>query len=301
MVQGHPNKMVDLHQELKIHPVIKDILKSCASWPGEQPLKRHNDAKQLYHKLNLLADLGFKATDKALKPVVAKIFSTQHQDGPFQINILIPNVFGGSGKPEKGWTLCDTPLVLNALLALGVKERTPQIKKALVHLLGLISPHGFPCASHIPKFKGPGRKTDPCPYATLLSLRALSHSNTYKNCDAVKIGTETLLSHWEQQKEIKMRMFGIGTDFKKLKYPFIWYDILHVLEVLSSFPQTHKDKRLKEMLNIVTSKADKDGFYTPESVWLAYKGLDFSQKKVPSPILTCMVRRIINRVDNVVS
>ncbi len=30
----------------------------------------------------------------------------------------------------------------------------------------------------------------------------------------------------------KYFLFGIGTDFHKLKYPLIWYDILHVSDVL---------------------------------------------------------------------
>ena len=31
-------------------------------------------------------------------------------------------------------------------------------------------------------------------------------------------------------------MFFMGTDFRKLKVPLVWYDLLHVLDVLSSFP-----------------------------------------------------------------
>ena len=45
-----------------------------------------------------------------------------------------------------------------------------------------------------------------------------------------------LLSHWKQRKEKKYYLFGMGSDFRKLKYPYVWYDILHVCEVLSRLP-----------------------------------------------------------------
>ena len=71
-------------------------------------------------------------------------------------------------------------------------------------------------------------------------------------------------------------------DFSKIKAPLIWYDILHVLDILSYFKWARKDKRFKDMLSVVESKADDDGRYVSESVWTAWKDWDFSQKKVPS-------------------
>ena len=93
-------------------------------------------------------------------------------------------------------------------------------------------------------------------------------------------------------------MFGIGTEFIKLKYPFIFYDILHVVEVLSRFPWVWKDKRFKEMLSVVESKRNSEGFFTPESVWMAFKGFDFAQKKEPSLTLTLIVELILKRNGN---
>jgi hypothetical protein len=89
----------------------------------------------------------------------------------------------------------------------------------------------------------------------------------------------------------------MGTDFRKLKAPLFWYDILHVLEVLSQFKWVKKDKRFKEMMSLVTSKADKDGRYIPESIWTAWKDWDFTQKKIPSPGLTLFVQRILKRAQ----
>jgi hypothetical protein len=90
-------------------------------------------------------------------------------------------------------------------------------------------------------------------------------------------------------------MFYMGTDFRKIKAPFIWYDILHVLEMLTQFSWVLDDDRFKEMLNTVLSKADVEGKYKPESEWKARQGWDFGQKKQPSQWLTFLVLRIQKR------
>ena len=91
-------------------------------------------------------------------------------------------------------------------------------------------------------------------------------------------------------------MFYMGTDFKKLKAPLLWYDVLHVLDILTLFPWLKEDKRLREMLEIVSSKADNEGKYTPESIYTKLNGWEFSQKKEPSRWITFLVYRILNRL-----
>ena len=94
----------------------------------------------------------------------------------------------------------------------------------------------------------------------------------------------------------KYFLFAMGTKFMKLKYPFVWYDILHVVDTLSRFNWVHGDRRFQEMCEIIFSKADHNGWYTPESVWMAYKGFDFTQKKQPSSMLTLAIMRIKKRL-----
>ena len=71
----------------------------------------------------------------------------------------------------------------------------------------------------------------------------------------------------------------MGTDFAKLKAPLVWYDILHVTEVLTQFPGCSEDKRLLEMLAVIEAKADAEGRFRAESVWKAWSDWDFGQKK----------------------
>jgi hypothetical protein len=106
-----------------------------------------------------------------------------------------------------------------------------------------------------------------------------------------------LLWHWEHQAERKVYLFGIGTDYRKLKYPFVWYDVLHVCDVLSRFPFARADPRLVEMVEAITTQADDDGRYTATSMYRAWKGWSFADKKQPSPWLTFLIARIQRRME----
>jgi hypothetical protein len=119
----------------------------------------------------------------------------------------------------------------------------------------------------------------------------------YKSSKQTRIGTECLLNLWNNSLRLHPYMFFMGTDFRKVKAPFVWYDLLHVLEVLSQFSWVKGDDRFKDMMAALKSKANKNGLYTPESVWTAWKGWDFAQKKKPSPWLTFLAARIIKRAS----
>ncbi len=90
----------------------------------------------------------------------------------------------------------------------------------------------------------------------------------------------------------------MGTDFRKLKAPLVWYDLLHILDVLSRFPWLKKDPRLLEMVDLLKSKADRQGCFTVESMSTAWKDWEFGQKKEPSRWLTFLAWRILKRVED---
>ena len=107
-----------------------------------------------------------------------------------------------------------------------------------------------------------------------------------------------LLWHWENATERKLYLFGIGTDFRKLKYPFVWYDILHVVDVLSQFPYVHSDPRFQQMVETITKLADDNGRFTPTSMYMAWKKWDFANKKQPSTWITFLICRILKRIQS---
>ena len=283
-------------QAMMAHPQIQGLLAELAEWPWPI-LRNHKDASHPVHKLTFIADLGFKVGDPGIDQIVEHIMAHQAPEGPFQVLANISPRYGGTGEDQWVWMLCDAPLILYALLKFGL-ERDPRVQTALHCLAGLIRENGWPCAvaPEVGRFRGPGRKTDPCPYATLAMLKALSQTPQCRDGEDCRTGTETLLSLWTQRRERRPYMFAMGTDFAKLKAPMIWYDILHVLDTLTQFPWLRKDTRLQEMVAVLEEKADEEGRFACESVWRAWEGWEFAQKRVPCRWLTLLVQRIFKRI-----
>jgi len=276
-------------------PLVTSLIAELASWPGHV-LNSHKSASQQFHKLNFLVEVGITAADKGMQPVVDKILAHQSEEGPFQLPMQISEHYGGSGEETGAWALCDAPLILYALSKLGYGD-DPRVRKGIDYLIPLCRENGWPCtvSRELGKFHGPGRKDDPCPYASLAMLKLLSLDSRDRTSKEAKYGAATLLNLWERRKELHPYMFYMGTDFSKLKVPLVWYDLLHVLEVITNYPDFRNDPRLESMLDVLKSKPDLLGRYTLESVWAAWKNWEFGQKKVPSFWLTFMAIKIINR------
>jgi hypothetical protein len=287
----------DARKAMFADPKIRSLLTELADWPGEV-LSSHRSASQPFHKLEFIADLGLNVGDAPVKRIVKKVMLHQSTQGPLQLPTNVPVHFGGSGKDTWAWALCDAPVIVASLIQMGMGEDA-RVQTAVEYLNGLVRDNGWPCAvsPELGKFRGPGRKEDPCPYATLVMLQTLAQIPELRDGKSAKAGVDSLLDLWEKSKEQHPYMFFMGTDFRKLKAPLFWYDILHVLDVLSHFKHAKRDKRFRQMLGVVESKADTGGHFTPESVWTAWKDWDFGQKKVPSRGLTFYVQRILQRVN----
>jgi hypothetical protein len=274
---------------------IAELIDSLARWPGP-PMKSHKQADLLLYRLAFLADVGIRRGDPKIDAVMHKILRTASADGIPRSPILIPKAFGGSGKVERAWALCDAPVILASLARMGYGE-DPKVRKGMNALADLARANGWPCAAapELGKFRGPGRKEDPCPLANLLMLKVMAEDKALSRGAAARNGVEAALGLWASRKTRKAYLFGIGTDFQKLKAPLIWYGLLHELDVLSRFPAARKDVRYRQMIRVLESKADPEGRFRPESVWLAWKGWEFSDKKEPSRWITLLALRILAR------
>ncbi|MEX1247247.1 MAG: hypothetical protein WEA61_02090 [Anaerolineales bacterium] len=116
--------------------------------------------------------------------------------------IDVPIHFGGSGKDEWAWALCDAPVIVYALIKMGFGE-SPKVQRAIQNLDGLVRANGWPCtvSPELGKFRGPGRKDDPCPYTRLVMLKVLAQIPELRYSQSAKIGVESLLSLWEESKD----------------------------------------------------------------------------------------------------
>jgi hypothetical protein len=283
--------------EMIAHPQVKSLIAGAAAWPG-YALRRHNDAKHPIYAFSTLADFGLEAVDPGVGEAVDNVIAHQSTEGAFQSLIDIPRAFGGTNEALWTWIACDAPTLLYALLAFGLGG-DPRVRRAVDCLVDLVDENGWRCraAPELGKFKGPGKRIDPCPIANLYALKAISLVPGLLDGEAARRGTEMLLSHWQMRGQVKYFLFGIGTDFKKLKYPFVWYNILHVADVLSRFPFVHGDPRFQEMLEALIVQAGEAGRYTASSMYRAWKGWSFAGKRQPSPWLTLIVLRIRKRIQ----
>ena len=285
-----------IKKEILSQPPFHALTADLEAWPGEA-LKRHNDSGHLIHKLAFLADAGINHTDGNLRQITDKIRSFKSEEGIFQVLMNIPVHYGGTGQDGLIWMLCDAPTILYALAKMGLSGEE-DVLKATGYLVSLQDENGFRCrvSGELGKFRGPGRKDDPCPYANLIMLKLISQFDTHEFDEAVRRSADSLLNLWHFRKERKEYLFGMGTDFEKPKAPLVWLDILNVLDVLSNYPQIHSNPSFKEMLGELQNMLDENGRLTAQSMYRPWKDWEFSNKKEPSRWLTFLAYRIFDRV-----
>ena len=275
--------------DLKIKTYLNDIADYHSTL-----VSNHKNPDLPIHKLLFLLDIGFDTEVPEIQTAIEKIIEHKDESGVYLSLTNIPKHFGGSEEDIFGWCLCDAPLLLFALLKAGV-DYDKHIKQVVDYLAGFYKDSGFPCtvSREIGKFRGPGRKNDPCPYASLIMLKLLSAIPEYKESEIVTNTAAVLLTLWENSLERHPYMFYMGTDFRKLKAPAMWYDLVSVIDVLRRVESVKSDARFVEMTAMIESKRDGNGLFTPEAVYTKFKGWDFGQKKAPSPYLTYLCYRIL--------
>ena len=280
-------------QDEKIQQALQDV----AAY-HDTLVTSHKNPMLPIQRLLFLLDLGFDMDVPEIKMAIYEILAHRDENGVYQSMTNVPKHFGGTGEDTFSWCLCDAPSLLLALLKAGV-DYEEWIKPGVDYLVSLCRVNGFPCAvsPELGKFRGPGRKDDCCPYATLIMADLLSYIPEYKDSETARTSVQSLLCLWETSLSQHPYMFYMGTDFRKLKAPSCWYDIVSVAGVLSKYPSVHTDSRFLEMIDLIKRKQDENGFFTPESIYTKLTGWDFSQKKTASPYLTYLCVRIFERLS----
>lgn len=272
--------------EVLAHPLVKSLVAEAAKWPGNSK-GDHKSGKDLLNKVAVLADFGVQAGDRGMEAFAERVLAHRTDDGRVQGFVVMPK------KREGEWLFdVDGQDALLALVALGFGDE-PRVRRAVEALIELAldgggwvwpdAPSPLPCR----RFAGG------CPYPTTKILRILGRDARWRRSGAARDGAALLLGLWEQGE--RRYGFGFGARFEKLRYPFVWFDLLHVLDALSRFPPMWKDPRFAALLQVALDKADPEGRFTPESVWMEWKGQCFGAKKDPSPWLTLVIRSIAAR------
>jgi len=291
-------ELADLKKEALKDVRIKAYLEDVSNFHG-MLVTNHKNPELPMHKLLFLLDNGFGTEVPQIEKAIKHIMSHKDKNGVYQSMTNIPKHYGGKGEDTFGWCLCDAPLLLLALVKAKVDHKQ-HIEQGVKHLSTKFKEDGFPCtvSEEHGSFRGPGRKDESCPNATFCMLRLYSEIDEYRKSDQARKSVNYILSLWENSLEKHPFMFYMGTDFRKLKAPAMWYDIVSVADVISRFDFAKKDKRFLEMISIIKQKQDADGLFIPESVYQKCKDWDFGQKKKVSPYLSFFIIRIFERLGD---
>ena len=291
--EDHIELLQSALKDAKIQRALNDV----ASF-HQTLVTNHKNPMLPVQRLLFLLGLGFDTDIPEINSAIGEILMHKDGNGVHQSMTNVPKHFGGSGKNVFGWCLCDAPSLLHALLKANV-DYEEHIKPGVDYLVSLSRENGFPCAvsPELGRFRGPGRKDDCCPYATLIMADLLSDIPEYQNSAVVKNAVETILNLWEMSLMQHPYLFYMGTDFRKLKAPSGWYDIVSVAGVLSKFSFVRNDPRFLEIIDLIRRKQNDEGFFVPESVYLKFSDWDFGQKKHPSAYLTYLCLQIFKQTE----
>lgn len=272
-------------------PRIRALVDGLREWPGE-PLSSHKSPRQCFQRLAFLADMGIRSDAPGMREVLKAVKAGRGADGMPRLPMTIGEAHGGTGEETLAWALCDAPVTLRSLaLVDGADAKTG---KAVKSLAALSREGGWPCAvsPELGSWRGPGKKSDPCPFATLAMTRLLlEFGDEYRK--EIELGAKALLRLWEMSRTEHPYIFYMGTDFRKPKFPFVWYDILPVADTLSRVPSVAKDPRFVDMMDTLRANL---GDYVPGSVYQYWKDWDFGQKKRPSEWIELAALRIERRL-----
>jgi hypothetical protein len=277
-------------------PRIQAMVGELQEWPCRE-ITNHSQSDHPLHKLSFLADLGLTVDDPGIAAILERVLDGQAPEGPLQVTVKIPPHFGGSGEPTRGWMACDAPVLLYAAARMSEAAMPQPVLDGLEFLADNVSDNGWRCFSspEVGRFRGPGKKADPCPYSTMFTLKLLALTPDTDHTVAKQIGLATLLDLWDRRETSRPYLFAMGSGFRKLKLPLVWYDILNVLDTISLYEAARDDPRFHEMLQTIRDKRTPDGFI-PESVYLKSREWDFGQKKDASELLGAAIERIEQRI-----
>lgn len=235
--------------------------------------------------LPVLADFGFTVKDKRIARACEYVFSTQLQSGGF------------------GWDLptkpgdCHSAIIIESLARLGLLPDS-RLKKAYEWLIKRQRLDGGFWCKNTGQIGGPREKEPSCALATMFVIGALAQNPKLRDSEIAMKGVDFLFECWENRGKIKYAGHDsqVGTNWEKLKYPFTDYKILKFLDVLSQFEYAKQRLRKSEMVNLLLSKRDHRGRFTPKSIHKVWSDFDFGQKEKPSRWITLLTLRIVKRI-----
>jgi hypothetical protein len=278
-------------------PVTADLLGRLPDWEVPLPLSGHDSPSFAPNLLNLLDEMGLGEQDD---PRIMRLLDQMvaHQDDEDRFCSLA----AWKRLPEPAWSalLCDAHGIAEVLLRFG-RGSDPRVRAAVDRMIDDLADttqgRAWPCRPDPRlRFRGPGRRSDVCPEVTLQGLRALSYLPKERTRQAAIPAARVILRAWRERGSEKPYMFGHGRQFKRVKWPATWYNVLTVLDAVGRYPELWRGPaadpddvaavaQIAACL-IAYNVDETTGTVTPRSCYRGFEGCSFGQKKRPSPFAT---------------
>ncbi len=304
----HAQLAEDARAAMLADPATQALLERLPDWEVAAELGGHQSPAFVPNLLGLLADMGVAAgDDERVERVLDAMLRHQLADGRFA------SIAKSRVTPVAAWAslLCDTHAITEVLQRLG-RGADPRVARALQTTIGDLAAtaqgRSWPCLpDEVRGFRGPGRKGDFCPQATLEALRAWSYVPPDERPAEVHDAARVSLRAWRARADEQPYMFGHGYRFKIVKWPTTWYDVHGVLDTLGRYPALWRgagadpaDRRaLAELVAcLVAYNMAPAGTVTPQSCYRGFEEYSFGQKKRPSPFATARLHQVLRRLDD---
>jgi len=263
----------------------------------------HHNPQFLPNRLNLLADMGLTRGDsERVDALLDLLVGTQDRGGRFSGRTTGHRAGSASDR-------CDDNAVVEVLVRFGM-QADPRVERALARLAAdtssTLQGRGWSCtAAHKPLTRVLSRRLDACPQITLEGLRCMASLPAQKRQRAAVDAARTPLEVWRRRPQERPHQFGHGYQFKTVRWPSVWYDVLAVLDTVGRFPELWRapDARPEDRAAVaelaaclIAYNVDGDGRVTPRRVHKGYEQFSFGQKTAPSAFATAKVLAALTRV-----
>ena len=302
------SELVFLKKEILNEPRIQSLIQKIEEVDWRNPPWSYlRDAKMPVHVLSVLTDFGISVADlPVLREIFDDILSVVTEQGEVRYapyikypltclssTLLFPVIRGGLKEDERVRKAVNIYLS-SGHFSLGWKCLTQEFTGEIFFREAVNSDYRLRRKESF--LKSMIKKNIMCPLTTLNILKVLLEYPEYHSHAHIAAAVNGILRLWETRE--RPYGFGIGTSFGKLKYPFIWYDVLKMAYILSHFEFVWNDSRFINMLNFIFQKKDEYGRFYAESVYIAWKDFDFGVKNKPSPWITYIVYYILSKNPN---
>lgn len=229
----------------------------------------------------MLAELGVPRSDPAVKGAAKQLLNAWQDDGRFR------------PAPKGAVYPCHTANAARVLCRLGY-ARDRRLKKTFQHLLDIQHDDGGWRCNTVKL--GRSEKSDASnPGVTLAALDAFRFSDHLNRDKRLDRAAKTLLDHWKTRRPLGPCEFGIGTLFNKVEYPFLRYNLLFYVYVLSFYAAARKHAAFKDALKALQSKL-VDGKLVVENPNRRLANLEFCKKGQASTLATKRYKEILKNV-----